>query len=85
MIKDVIISVLAAALVVDKLSGVMDLAVREQAGLGIGITAVLIIFCIFLDIAVEKERKRRSRIWQIQQMLERLAGKEADDGKKRGR
>lgn len=74
MFKDIIISVMAAVLAVDKLSCVVSLTSREQAGLCIGITAILIIFCLFLEIQVEKWRRRRNRVQQLQQILSRLTG-----------
>lgn len=74
MFKDIIISVLAAVLAVDKLSCIISLNGREQAGLCIGITAILIIFFLFLEIQVEEWRRRRNRVQQLQQILSRLAG-----------
>ena len=67
-----IISLMAAVLAVDKLSGIMSMTAWEQAGLWIGITAILIIFCIFLGILADKWRKRRARVRQLQQILSKL-------------
>lgn len=72
MIKDVIISAMAAVMAVDRLSCVISMTGREQAGLWIGVTAILIIFCIFLGILADKWRKRRARVRELQQILSRL-------------
>ena len=76
MLKNIIISVMAAVIAVDKLSCTISMTDREQAGLWIGITAILIIFCIFLEIQAEEWRKRRVRVRQIQQILRQMSGEE---------
>ena len=81
MFKNTIISGMAAVLSVDKLSCVISMTGREKAGLCIGITAILIIFCIFLGILAEKWRKRRIRVKQLQQILRRLTGGDKGRGK----
>lgn len=75
MLKDIIISVLAAVMIVDKLSGVVSLSVRYQIGLWIAFTCILIIFCIFLENMANKWRLRKERIQRIQEKLEKLRRK----------
>lgn len=75
MIKDIIISFLAAVLIVDKLSGMASLSARYQIGLWIAFTCILIIFCIFLENLADEWRQRKERIRRIQEQLERLRGK----------
>lgn len=75
MFKDIIISVLAAGLIVDKLSGIASLSTRYQIGLWIAFTCILIIFCIFLENLADEWRQRKERIRRIQEQLERLRGK----------
>lgn len=72
MIKNAIISVLAAVLAVDKFSKLTDLTASEQIGLWIAFAGILIIFCIFLEDKAEKWRKRRIRVQRIRELLERL-------------
>lgn len=75
MFKDIIISVLAAVLIVDKLSGITSLPARYQMALWIAFTCILIIFCIFLENAADEWRQRRKRIRRIQARLEKLRRK----------
>lgn len=75
MCKNIIISAMAAALIVDKFPW-GALTANEQAGLWIGMTTILIIFCFFGDVTLEKWRKRRNRVQQLQQILEQMRGKE---------
>ena len=75
MVKDIIISILAAGLIVDKLSGLASLSVRYQIGLWIAFTCILIIFLLFLEDVAEKWRQRKERIRRIQEQLEILRGK----------
>lgn len=72
MIKNAIISVLAAVLAVDKFSKLTDLTASEQIGLWIAFAGILIIFCIFWEDKAEKWRKRRIRVQRIRELLERL-------------
>lgn len=72
MIKNIIISALAAGVTVDKLSRITDLTVTEQAALWITFAWILIIFCVFLDGLAEKMRKRRLRVRQLGEILEML-------------
>lgn len=76
MIKDIIISFLAAVLIVDKLSGMASLSARYQIGLWIAFTCILIIFCIFLENVADEWRQRRKRIRRIHEQLEKLRWKE---------
>lgn len=81
MIKDTVISALAAGLILDKLSGYLALDAPLKISLWIALTVILIIFCLFLEIQAEKWRKRK-RVQQLWQILEALRnGKEIDHGK----
>lgn len=75
MLKDIIISILAAVLIVDKLSGMTALSAQYQVGLWIAFTCILIIFCIFLENVADEWRQRRKRLRRIQEQLEKLRGK----------
>lgn len=72
MVKNIIISILAAALTVDKLSQIIALTVADQVALWITFAWVLIIFCIFLEDKAEKWRKRRNRVQHIREILSKL-------------
>ena len=75
MIKNIIISALAAGVTVDKLSRITELTVAEQAALWITFAWILIIFCVFLDDLAEKWRERKNRVQQIEDLLGGLCGK----------
>lgn len=72
MVKNIIISILAAALAVDKLSQIIVLTMSEQGALWITFSWVLIIFCVFLEDKAEKRRKRRNRVQHIREILNKL-------------
>lgn len=77
MVKDVIISALAAGLILDKLSEHLVLDASVRMSLWIALTVILIIFCLFLEILAEKWRKHKTRVQQLWQILEDLrSGKE---------
>ena len=76
MIKDVIISALAAALLMDRLAGAGGVSGELWICLWITGTVILIIFCLFLEEQVEKYRKRRERVRRLSLILAQLSGKE---------
>ena len=81
MVKDVILSALAAGLILDKLSGYLALDVPVKTSLWIALTVILIIFCLFLEIQAEKWRQRQTRMQQLWKILEHLRrGKEENYG-----
>lgn len=85
MIKDAIISSLAAGLAVDKFSQITVLTVSEQVSIWIAFAVILFIFCLFWEMQAEKWRNRKKRAQRLQEILERLAkGKEVTHGNSSG-
>lgn len=79
MIKDTVISALAAGLILDKLSEYLTLDAQVLMSLWIALTVILFIFCLFLEILAEKWRQHKARVQQLWQMLEDLrSGKEGN-------
>ena len=73
MIKNIAISLLAAAVITEKLAVPWHLSVRQQTGAYIGIGVCLIIFLLFLDEIGKKWTERKQRIQQLQEIVEALA------------
>ena len=75
MLKNIVISLLAAAVITEKLAVPWQLSVRQQTGAYIGIGVCLIIFLLFLEEIVTKWKKRRKRIMKIREVLETISGR----------
>lgn len=78
MIKNIVISILAAVLVVEKVPWYRVCTVEEKVGIFIGISIPLIIFCFFCEEIVEKWRKYRQRV----KFVEREVTKLRNEGRK---
>lgn len=72
MFKNVIISLMAAALFVQCVPWSADWTARETIGFFIGAAGALIIFCLFCQKTTEKWRKYRDRVQKVQETVERL-------------
>lgn len=72
MLRNIIISILAAVLIVEKVPWFRYCAMEEKIGVFIGFFIALIIFCFFCEKQVEKYRKYRERVLKIQRNIERL-------------
>lgn len=72
MLRNIVISILAAVLVVEKVPWFAACEMREKIGIFIGICIPLIIFCLFCQEIAEKWRKYRTRVKEIEKRLERM-------------
>lgn len=72
MLKDLVISLLAAGLIVS--TGWFDiLNPAEGFAVIIGIATAVFIFCLFLEDLIEKSRERSKRIVNLKQIVEEIA------------
>ncbi len=67
------LSFLAAVLAVQNVPFLADCDTGEKAAIVAGITASLIIFCLFCEETAEKWRKYRERVRKLQETVRRLA------------
>lgn len=72
MFRNIVISILAAVLIVEKVPWFAVCAPGEKIGIFIGICIPLIIFCLFCQETGEKWRKYRARVRKIEKSLERM-------------
>lgn len=72
MIKNIVISTLAAVLTVECVPWFAVCTVPEKTGVMIGVGIPLIIFCFFLDFWHQRYRKWRARVRKIRMTVERL-------------
>lgn len=70
--KNVIISILAALLTVEKVPWYSTCTTMEKIGIFIGIFIPLIIFCFFCEEMAEKWRKYRKRVQALRGEVTRL-------------
>ena len=73
MLKNIVISLLAAAVITEKLAVPWQLSVRQQTGAYIGIGVCLIIFLLFFEEIALKWARLRLRIRQIKKKVEALS------------
>ena len=71
MYKDIVISLLGALLLEPVFK---TTEIGEQIAIVMGLTAVLCIFCLFLENQVEKWQKYSQRVQNLEENLERLRG-----------
>ena len=71
MYKDIVISLLGALLLEPVLGST---EVGEQIAIVMGMATVLFIFCLFLENQAEKWQKKKNRIRDLEENLERLRG-----------
>lgn len=71
MYKDIVISLLGALLLEPVFK---TTEIGEQIAIVMGLTAVLFIFCLFLENQVEKWQKYSQRVQNLEENLERLRG-----------
>ena len=71
MYKDIMISLLGALLLEPVFK---TTEIGEQIAIVMGLTAVLFIFCLFLENQVEKWQKYRERTQDLERRLEQLRG-----------
>lgn len=72
MLKNIVISILAAVLIMEKVPWFAACALGEKIGIFIGICIPLIIFCLFCQEMAEKWRKYRARVRKIEEKLENM-------------
>lgn len=72
MRKNLIISFLAAGLLLEKVPWTMKLTVWERCAVLVGWTSTLIIFCFFCDNMAAKWRKYRERVTGTHRIADRL-------------
>lgn len=78
MYKDIVISILGALLLEPVFK---TTEVGEQIAMVIGLATVLFIFCLFCENQVEKWRKYRQRVRNLEQKLEQLRGGMTDESR----
>lgn len=71
MYKDIVISLLGALLLEPVLK---TTETGEQIAMVIGLAAMLFIFCLFCEDQVEKWRKYRQRVQDLEQRIEQMRG-----------
>lgn len=71
MYKDIVISFFGAWILRD-VFGTTE--VGEQIAMVMGLAAMLFIFCLFCEIQVEKWRKYRQRVQDLEQRIEQMRG-----------
>lgn len=83
MLKNIIISILAALLIVEWVPWEVELTGWEKAAVTAGFWCALIIFCFFCDFCHQKRRKYLERVSRIRDMITRLREGDAfgPDGK----
>ena len=76
MLKDTVISFLAAVLTVQHVPWFAACQGMEKTALIIGIMTILIIFCLFLENLAEKWRKYSQRVQKLQDTVRKLRNEE---------
>ncbi len=76
MKKDIIISALAARLLVDKTSIFLSLVLPEVLGLFVAAWVCLFILCMAIEDAVDRLQCYKARVRRIERMIQRLKGEE---------
>lgn len=74
MLKNIIISLLAALLIVERVPWEAELTGWEKAAVTAGFWSALIIFCFFCELCHEKRRKYLERVNRIRELITRLRG-----------
>lgn len=72
MLKNIVISILAAVLVMEKVPWFAVCTPGEKTGVFMGICIPLIIFCLFCQETAERWRKYRARVRETRERLERM-------------
>lgn len=72
MFKNIIISLLSAALLVKCVPWSAAWTAQETAGFFIGAAGTLLFFCLFCQETAEKWRKYRARVKEVRETVERL-------------
>lgn len=79
MRKDVVISLLAAGVMVQR----FNLNLNQEIGVFAGIAVLSFIFCLFLEDLAEKRKEKKKRVTKLEQTVRKLTGSRIANGRRR--